>query len=199
MCAERVHPEDPAFQDRWTWRHWARSLLRWPTYVRSPWRKAFFDRYRFCQLYAVGKRVVDIPCGVGWGTSLLERTADLAGVDLSDDAARYAREHYGDKADESLDLVMCLEGIEHVPVEVGTRFVQEAARVLVSGGRLILTNPLPDPSRPSNPYHVHECTLEEIDGLLDPCFRRERREVRQIGGVSMIYYVGVVRREDTRR
>jgi ubiquinone/menaquinone biosynthesis C-methylase UbiE len=212
MCAERAHPEDPAFQDRWIWRRRLKGLLPWPMFVRSPWRKAFFERYRFCHSYAIGKRVLDVPCGVGWGTSLLERTTLLTGLDLSEDAIRYAKEHYGDRADfhtadmrklpfvdASFDLVICLEGIEHVPVEVGAQFVREAARVLTDGGRLILTNPLPDSSRPPNSYHLHEYTQEGLEKLLEPCFRTERREVHEISGVSLIHYVGIVRRAEPTR
>ena len=34
-------------------------------------------------------------------------------------------------ATASFDLVCCLEGIEHVPVEIGSRFLSETARVSV--------------------------------------------------------------------
>lgn len=204
--SERAHPDDPAFQDRWVWRRRFRGMIPWPHYERSPWKQGLMARYKFCQLYARGKRVLDIPCGVGWGTSLLRQTARLVGVDLSEEAIEYARSHYRDKADfvvgsmEHLpfddgpfDLIICLEGIEHVPVELAERFTQEAARVLSPSGRIILTNPLPDPDRAPNPYHIHEYTQEEFDSLLDPCFKTELCQIRKYGTVSIIYYVGQVK------
>ena len=202
---ERAHPENPAFQDSWSWRRRVRGLVPCPRLVRSPWKQGMINRYKFCQPYAVGKRVLDVPCGCGWGTSFLRRTRRLLGIDLSLEAIQYAQNHYSDRADfmiadmrhlpfaaESFDLVICLEGIEHIPVEIGKQFIQEAARVLSVGGRLILTNPLPDPKRSPNPYHVHEYELEELGELLEPEFKTELQKVRSVGGVSIVYYVGEV-------
>lgn len=201
--SERAHPEDPEFQDRWIWKRRWQGKISLPHLVRSPWRKGLIERYNFCQPYAEGKRVLDIPCGVGWGTSFLRGTRRLVGIDLSEEAIDYATQHYSDTAefqvgdmtqlafqDESFDLVICLEGIEHVPTEVGRKFVRQAARVLTPSGRIIVTNPLPDPKRQPNPYHIHEYELEELRALLEPFFYTEREEVRDIGGVSIVYYVG---------
>jgi len=204
---ERAHPEDPDFQDRWVWSRRCKGLIPWPRYVRSPWRRGLFERYAFCQPYAAGKQVLDIPCGVGWGTSLLTGTRRLVGIDVSEEAIEYARSHYGDKAEfmqgdmrklnlpsESFDLVICAEGIEHVPVDVGEQFVREAARVLTSNGRIIVTSPLPDPKRAANPYHVHEYTLEELEALLKGYFSQELCETYYVQRVPIIYYVGIARK-----
>ena len=205
--AERAHPEDPAFQDRRVWRRRLKGLIPWPQFVRSPWKKGLIARYKFCQCYAAGKRVLDIPCGVGWGTSLLQGTHQLVGVDLSQEAIEYARSHYSDKAnfmvgdmrqlpfaDESFDLVICLEGIEHVPVDVGKQFIREAKRVLLPSGQIIVTNPLPDPKRLPNPYHVYEYKFEELRALLEPWFRTKLCDIRDIGGIPIVYYLGEVRK-----
>ena len=205
--AERAHPENPDFRDRWIWQRRVRGLVPWPRLVRSPWKCGLIARYEFCQPYATGRRVLDIPCGVGWGTSLLRRTRRLVGADVNGEAIEYAQSHYSDKAvflavdmrklpfaNESFDLVICLEGIEHVPVDVGEQFVREATRVLSTSGRIILTNPVPDPKRPPNPYHVHEYELEELETLLQPWFKTELCQIREIGGVSIVYYVGEVRK-----
>jgi ubiquinone/menaquinone biosynthesis C-methylase UbiE len=127
------------------------------------------------------------------------------GVDLSEEAIDYANQHYGEKAefqvgdmsqlpfgDETFDLVVCLEGIEHGPMDVGRRFVSEAARVLVPSGNIIVTSPLPDPNRPVNPHHVHEYTRAELDALLAPFFKNEAQEVFDMSGVMIVYFVGRV-------
>lgn len=205
--AERAHPEDSDFQDRWIWARRFKGLIPLPQKVRNPWKQGLISRYKFCQPYASGKRVIDAPCGVGWGTSLLRQTRRLVGIDMNQEAVQYARSHYSNKADfmvgdmrqlpfadESFDLVICLEGIEHVPVEIGELFVKEAARVLSPSGRIILTNPLPDVNRAPNPYHAHEYTLSELEGLIKPWFKTELCQIRDIGGVSIIYYMGEVQR-----
>ena len=204
--AERAHPNDPEFQDRWVWSRRFKGLIPWPHLLRDSGKQGLIARYRFCKPYAVGKRVLDVPCGVGWGTSLLRATGRLVGVDISQEAIQYAQTHFSDKAefqvgdmrhlafaDESFDLVVCLEGIEHVAVEVGEQFIREAARVLSGSGRIILTNPLPDRNRPANPYHIHEYELEELDRLVDAWFKTELCKTRHVGGVPTVYYVGQVR------
>lgn len=37
----------------------------------SPWREEFMKRYTAADTLVAGKKVLDCPCGVGWGTSLL--------------------------------------------------------------------------------------------------------------------------------
>ena len=199
---ERAHPEDPAFQDHWTWRQRG-SLIPWPCVERSPWRRGLVERYRFCQRFIRNKRALDIPCGVGWGTSMLCGASRLVGVDRSEEAIDYARQYYSRQAEfrvggmeqldfdaGSFDLVMCLEGIEHVPVEVAVRFVAEASRVLVRGGRIIVTSPVPNANRAPNPYHCHEYRRDELLELMDAAFTPEEVESREIATVEIVYYVG---------
>lgn len=82
---------------------------------------------------------------------------------MNGEAIEYPQSHYSDKAvflarntrklpfaNESFDLVICLEGIEHVPVDVGKQFVSEGTRVLSISGGIILPNPLADPKPPGS-------------------------------------------------
>lgn len=201
--AERAHPEDPAFQDRWVWKRALCGWLRYPLLERSPWKRGLIKRYAYCQPYVRGKRVLDVPCGCGWGTAMLRGVCALTGVDRSQQAIDYARRRYaghgqfqiGDMEhlafrNESFDVVMCLEGIEHVPVETAHRFVDEAERVLSPDGLIIVTNPIPDLDRLPNPYHCHEYDKEELVELLGRRFEPCVVEVQEVFGVEIVYYVG---------
>ena len=73
--SERAHPEDPGFHEG------------------SPYRENLYKRYTFANTYTKGKDVLDVPCGVGWGTSLLSAKC-VAGIDISKEAVDYAKKHY---------------------------------------------------------------------------------------------------------
>lgn len=85
---------------------------------------------------------------VGWGTSLLKRASFIIGIDVSEEAIDYAKKHYENKnrkfyvgdmqsiplKDDFVDVVICLEGFEHISKDIGTRFIDESKRVLKWGG-----------------------------------------------------------------
>jgi ubiquinone/menaquinone biosynthesis C-methylase UbiE len=174
--AERAHPELRGFQNRWF------------GLKRSRYRRKLIERYRFCNEYIKGGEVLDVPCGVGWGTSMLRGYRRAMGVDLADDAIKYAREHYarpgrlefsvGNMAelpveDASYDVVICLEGFEHVPQTVGKSFLDESRRVLRPAGMLLMTCPVLNEygEDTGNPHHVYEYPEEELIDLLNRNFR----------------------------
>lgn len=77
MSAERAHPDHPGFREK------------------SPYRKKLFERYQFCnQFIKEWMTVLDVPCGVGWGTSLFDKCRRLYGLDISNEAIKFATEHY---------------------------------------------------------------------------------------------------------
>lgn len=202
MAEERAHPGSQTFKDRWRV-SWRKRIIPWPVRWRNPWRRALFERYRFCQRYVLGKRVLDVPCGVGWGTSLVQGTVALYGLDICPTAIQYARGHYGHKArfevgdmralpfgNCALDVVLCLEGIEHVTEEDAKRFVKEAARVLVPRGVVIVTSPVPHGKEVTNPYHCHEYSSHALDRLLSPLFTSSDLREVNMGPDDITYYVG---------
>jgi ubiquinone/menaquinone biosynthesis C-methylase UbiE len=173
--AERAHPEDQGFQKR---------LFG---LAQNPYREKLFERYRFCNSYVEGKVILDIPCGVGWGTSLLRRASYVIGADISKEAIHYARQHYGNRTrrflvadmksiplrDNTIDVTLCLEGFEHVSKETGVIFITELKRVVRIKGLIAMTCPVINEFGRStnNPYHLYEYPEEELINLLNAHFR----------------------------
>lgn len=183
--AERAHPEDSGFREG------------------SIYRENFFKRYAFACKYTVGKDILDIPCGVGWGTSLLSAKSKI-GIDISPEAIDYAKSHYtgidfrlGNMnniplPDDSIEIIVCLEGYEHVTKEIGISFLQEAARILKKEGLLILSCPVipPNGKHSGNPYHLYEPTKKGIDKVLSSSFIQIKSEIFQGPDNPIMYFVG---------
>ena len=198
--AERAHPDDPGFQNRWEFRL-RRWVIPWLVLKKSPYRTAFFWRYSWVNQYCSGKEVLDVPCGMGWGTSLIRGTRKLIGLDLSQEAIAEASRRYGniaqfrigdmgklDYPEGSFDVVSCLEGIEHVPVEVGRKFLAEAERVLRQGGLFLLSSPYCRTMPHSgNPYHIHEYQPDEIREIVSERFSIEDVTTRDVDNLTVLY------------
>jgi|ERR1700719_10361 len=146
-------------------------------------------RYAFACRFAAGNRVLDVACGEGYGAAALRNAgaSHVVGVDISEEVCLHARKKYGldaragaaesiPLADSSVELVVSFETIEHVPNPAV--FLDECARILVPGGRLIVSTPNKDvysrPGVPKNQYHCSEMTEEEFLSALRPKFRKIR-------------------------
>ena len=206
--AERAHPDDPGFRDRWRFSFWHRFIPRLSR-VKNPYRDEFIWRYSWANRYCRGMDVIDVPCGMGWGTSLIRDAKTLSGIDLNAEAVDEARNRYGGHAafkvgdmsqlefpDSSIDVVCCLEGIEHVPVEVGNLFLAEAFRVLRPAGRLLISSPycttLP---HSGNPHHVHEYPPDEIIAAVSRYFLIEDMVSREVD-IMTVFYMSCTRNAD---
>ncbi|MHB8559070.1 MAG: class I SAM-dependent methyltransferase [Candidatus Acidiferrales bacterium] len=138
-------------------------------------------RYAFAADFVKGKRVLDIACGEGYGGAALKKAgaAHVIGVDIAEDVCLHARNRYGldtrlgtagqiPLGDASVDVVVSFETIEHVPDT--PRFLDECVRVLVPGGRLIISTPNKDiyarVGVARNPYHCSEMTEVEFASAL---------------------------------
>ncbi len=95
-----------------------------------------------------GKVVVDIPCGDGRASeSFARKGATIRAFDLYPEfnKAEGVTAEYADMGerlpldDESVDYLICLEGVEHMPDKIS--LFREFNRVLKKGGTLILTLP----------------------------------------------------------
>jgi len=139
-------------------------------------------RYRFAAELARDLKVLDLGCGVGYGSRMLARVARrVVGVDLSPEAVQHAARAYRSPrlrvlaadarrlpfAGGAFELVTCFEMIEHV--EDHAAVLGEIARVLTPGGRLVVSTPnkifyedQPDPDH----FHCGLLTLEEFEDHL---------------------------------
>jgi len=129
-----------------------------------------------------------LACGEGYGAAALQKAgaAHVVGVDVSEAVCHHAHIKYGLDArpgtaeqiqlsDESIDVIVSFETIEHVPKP--DRFLDECVRVLTPKGRLIISTPNKGvykwPDGASNPHHCSEMTEEEFSLALRSRFRKQ--------------------------
>ena len=133
-----------AFEDRF---RGSRSLILARLGVYQPFLRPLADAFQ-------PPKALDLGCGRGeWLEVLVNAGFDAAGVDLDEGmlAACQERGLKGQLGDalstlkalpsESLALVSAFHLVEHVPFEVVQGLVQEALRVLMPGGLLVLETP----------------------------------------------------------
>jgi hypothetical protein len=133
--------------------------------------------------------VLDAGCGSGYGAAELARQArEVLGIDVSQAAIHYAREHYRaanlrfecascievPAPGGSFDLVAAFEIIEHL--DDWRAFLREVRRVLSPEGQFVVSTPNklyyaesrvePGP----NPFHVHEFEYHEFRSELEALF-----------------------------
>ncbi|MCH8082649.1 MAG: class I SAM-dependent methyltransferase [Myxococcales bacterium] len=130
------------------------------------------ERYRFAAQHVRPGRLLDLACGVGYGTRFLtdraEQLTTALGVDLSESAVAYATERYANERTgflscdamqfedaECFDTIVSIETIEHLPDPEG--FVEHLIGLLRPGGHLIGSVPI-TPSVDANPHHLHDFT-----------------------------------------
>jgi 2-polyprenyl-3-methyl-5-hydroxy-6-metoxy-1,4-benzoquinol methylase len=145
-------------------------------------------RYEFASEFVSG-RVLDIACGVGYGTQILMERDNLGkiehilGVDNDIETIEYAKINYPnekvsylvkDATEEGLvtkldsfDTIISFETLEHV--EKDELFIRNLQSLLKPSGKLIISTPfgrgrgIPC----TNPFHIHQYKEEEFLKLLN--------------------------------
>jgi SAM-dependent methyltransferase len=142
-------------------------------------------RYEFALPYCEGRRVVDVACGAGYGSAIVAAVARrIVGIDIDPEAIAHARRHFAlrnvdfvhaDAArlpfrDESVDVVLSFETIEHLP-DI-PRYLAEVRRVLVPAGVYLVSTPRvrKTTSKPRNPHHHVELSAADFSRLLEGVF-----------------------------
>lgn len=114
-------------------------------------------RYSILPDLLENKIVLDAACGTGYGSSIIaSHAAKVYGIDISQEAIDYAREHYGKCdnleymtgsvanlpfSDNMFDAVISFETVEHVDANTQIQFLKEIRRVLKPDGILIMSTP----------------------------------------------------------
>lgn len=139
-------------------------------------------RYAFAAQWVMGKRVLDVGCGVGYGSRwLAENGAEsILAFDHSSDAIGHAREFYAHPKvtfkvasatnfdfGERFDVVTCFELIEHVDEQQAV--IQCIRRALNDDGVLIISTPRALETVRSK-YHKREFSEIEFRALLEESF-----------------------------
>lgn len=155
--------------------------------------------------YGHGQSLLDIGCGEGFFLSMAARSGySVRGVDLSSDAAEYARRTFGvdveaksleemQFAENSFDVVTLWQVLEHVPYPLG--LLKEVHRILRPRGLLIVSTPDFDgaPARVLRTrwwditrLHINHFTGETLTAILQKAQFRHTSCVSYRGYISML-------------
>ncbi|HQE91174.1 MAG TPA: class I SAM-dependent methyltransferase [Anaerolineae bacterium] len=145
--------------------------------------------YREALRYSYGRRVLDLGCGVGYGSFWLASyaTRHIIAVDLSHAALQYAQHRYASSglcylqadalhlpfADASFDFVFSSQVIEHVAS--AEQFMREVKRLLTPDGFCLFTTPnktIFSPYSCTNPHHPSEMTWDTYQQIAHRVFPR---------------------------
>lgn len=144
--------------------------------------------YRVALQYSYGRRVLDMGCGLGYGTFFLARygAKQIVGLDLSQEGLLYAGQVYHHPRlkyltvnalqlpfkDASFDFIFSSQVIEHVPS--AEMFLREIKRLLAPDGLCLIITPNKDIVSPSghtdNPHHLSEMDWTTYRNLAQDVF-----------------------------
>ncbi len=144
---------------------------------RSSFYLEHIQRYRFCKRYVAKKLVLDVGCGVGYGSYELTKlgASFVNAVDIDKASIRYATKNYSNPkirfeqsdalnlsfTNNSFDVIISMEVIEHV--KNVNLFLREILRVLKPNGYCILSTPNRLQYRAGTSlYHEKEFSVPEL-------------------------------------
>ncbi|MBK5284112.1 MAG: class I SAM-dependent methyltransferase [Bacteroidia bacterium] len=159
--------------------------------------------YEFVLPLIEGKKVLDLGCGLAYGTALMaEHVNEITGVDYDESTIASNKLRYRNISnltfiraavpplpfsDNSFDVITMFQFIEHLHER--KKLLQECFRVLKQGGTLILTTPNAIKSFARNPFHVHEYTFDEMKNEMGGIF--PSLELKSLKGNEKVntYYI----------
>ena len=154
------------------------------------WFRRHLAVYEWIGARVIGKRVIDMACGEGYGSEALARgAASVVGVDANPEAHEHARlryerqnlsferglvETFGEPG--AFDAVVFLQTIEHVQ-DPGA-VLEHFRALLAPGGVAYITTPNvltlapPGAEKSGNPWHIREYRAHEFEALCRRVFHR---------------------------
>ncbi|MFC2254881.1 class I SAM-dependent methyltransferase [Labrys portucalensis] len=145
------------------------------------------SRYAAVHSICKGRRVLDVACGEGYGSKLIETwgAQRVLGIDLSNEAVAIAKKLYGTDSvdfrvgdvqklseclngDVDFDLVVSFETIEHLPEP--ELFLQQLLHFLKAGAMVVLSCPNEDATHDpdlKNPHHDRRYSFESFRSLTE--------------------------------
>lgn len=135
-------------------------------------------RYAFATQWISGRRVLDVGCGVGYGSNWMARNgaAVVRAFDISPDAVEHARANFDSDnlrfgvesatefdLGEKFDVVTCFELIEHVDKQ--DEVIRRIHNALAEDGILVISTPRALKEKRSR-FHTSEFTEEGFRKLL---------------------------------
>ncbi len=161
-------------------------------------------------------RVLDFPCGSGYGCDIIPRDAFYEGRDYDEVTIEYCKRLYsgfGDFFVEDLrkpflpydhyDVIACIEGIEHIEQEYQLPLIRAFNKALKPNGVLVVSSPenpegISGPSK-TNPYHLWELTRLSFTNILGEFFNDvqifSHKETLHNGQQATCLY-GICRKEE---
>ena len=156
------------------------------------WYRRHLAVYQWIGARVIGRRVIDMACGEGYGSEVLARgAASVVGVDANPQAYDHARlrytrqnlsfergmvENHGEPG--RYDAVVFLQTIEHV--QDPTAVLRHFCSLLAPGGVVYVSTPNvltlapPGAAKSSNPWHIKEYHAAEFEQLCRGVFDQVR-------------------------
>lgn len=158
-------------------------------------------RYRFASQLVNGKRVLDIACGVGYGSAILADAGaeHVVGVDRADIAIERAKSMYSRPSIRyqvgdvyalepawtgSFDIVVCFETLEHLSDPA--RALDAFAGALALSGILVISVPNDLSTGAVNEFHLQHFTHDRFAHLLRKHFSSVRFFTQHISMASVV-------------
>lgn len=158
--------------------------------------------HKACEFIRPGDHVLDVACGLGYGSHILyagSKAKSVLGVDLSEFGIEYAHSNYGKPGilefkcgdaqalefipGNSIDFIAGFETIEHVPDPIA--YLRELRRVLKPSGRVMVCAPnnwVDETGKDPNPHHFHVYTWRRLVAEVGAFFLLEQGFLQTAGG-----------------